>query len=89
MWILIQGNVFNSNKKFHFFLVNGGLTNWTPFTSCSKSCGKGSQERTRTCTNPPPQHGGDDCVGGLKESRECKIKECPGKIFQNEPSVPV
>ena len=65
-------------------LVNGGLTNWTPFTSCSKSCGKGSQERTRTCTNPPPQHGGDDCVGGLKESRECKIKECPGIILYLE-----
>ena len=62
------------------FSVNGGLTNWTPFSTCSKSCGKGSQERTRTCTNPSPQHGGDDCVGDLKESRKCQIKPCPGKI---------
>ena len=61
------------------YLVNGGLSEWSPFTSCSKSCGKGSQDRTRTCTNPSPQHGGDDCAGNLKESKQCQVKYCPGK----------
>ena len=61
--------------------IDGGLTEWSPFTSCSKSCGKGSQERTRTCTSPPPQHGGDDCVGEDDQIRECKVKECPGRFY--------
>ena len=62
-------------------LVDGGLTSWTPFSTCSKSCGEGTQERLRTCTNPAPKHGGKDCSGQLKESRNCKEKECPGKTF--------
>uniref|UniRef100_A0A7M5WIZ1 Hemicentin-1 n=1 Tax=Clytia hemisphaerica TaxID=252671 RepID=A0A7M5WIZ1_9CNID len=57
--------------------VDGGFTNWSPFTACSRTCGDGTQERTRSCTNPSPAHGGKECVGNTKESRQCKVKECP------------
>ena len=34
--------------------------------------------RTRSCTNPSPKHDGKDCQGSLKQTTQCKIKECPG-----------
>ena len=51
---------------------------WSAFGECSRTCGDGTQERTRSCTNPSPAHGGKECVGNTKESRQCKVKECPG-----------
>ncbi|XP_057298019.1 SCO-spondin-like isoform X2 [Hydractinia symbiolongicarpus] len=57
--------------------VNGGFTEWSSYGTCSESCGHGTQERTRSCTNPAPAHGGDDCVGDLSETKTCKVKECP------------
>jgi len=51
--------------------VNGG---WSPWGSCSATCGRGS--RTRTCTAPSPANGGAYCVG---ESRQdCNIDDCEG-----------
>ena len=41
------------------------------------SCGGGTQERTRTCTNPPPAHGGKDCDGDSKEEQDCNTEPCP------------
>uniref|UniRef100_A0A7M5TWK8 Uncharacterized protein n=1 Tax=Clytia hemisphaerica TaxID=252671 RepID=A0A7M5TWK8_9CNID len=57
--------------------VDGGVSQWSAFSKCSKSCGVGEHERTRTCTNPPPQHGGKECDEDLKEVQECQIKKCP------------
>jgi len=51
--------------------VNGG---WSPWGSCSVSCGGGSQ--TRTCTNPSPENGGDDCVGSSRQA--CNTNGCGG-----------
>lgn len=62
----------------HIVSVDGGFTTWSNYGSCSKPCGIGYHERTRSCTNPPPAHGGYDCVGERSESRQCKVKECPG-----------
>jgi len=50
--------------------VNGG---WSPWGSCSRSCGSGTQ--TRTCTNPSPANGGSQCPGS--SSQICKLEECP------------
>lgn len=38
------------------------------------------QTRTRTCTNPPPAHGGNDCsnLGPSSSTRECNTQGCPG-----------
>ncbi|KAL7977859.1 hypothetical protein Chor_010811 [Crotalus horridus] len=44
--------------------VDGGFAAWTPWSSCSLTCGGlGNMTRTRNCTHPKPAHGGKDCVG--------------------------
>ena len=67
---------------FSFFLVNGGFTAWTSFDECSTTCGLGKQERTRSCTNPEPKHGGKECHGPVIDFKECKVKPCPGKSLK-------
>ena len=45
-------------------------------------CGGGSQNRSRTCTNPPPAHGGKGCTGEGEEFRSCNESPCPGRTCQ-------
>ena len=50
------------------------------FARCSK--------RNRTCTNPPPANGGDDCVGLSAESKDCPTQAdgCTSKtLMVNKP----
>lgn len=51
-------------------IVNGG---WSGWSSCSLSCGGGTQ--SRTCTNPSPSGGGANCVGA--SSQACNTHVCP------------
>ncbi|XP_065925067.1 A disintegrin and metalloproteinase with thrombospondin motifs adt-1-like [Magallana gigas] len=51
--------------------IDGGWSAWSAWGKCSNNCGRGQETRTRTCTNPPPQNGGADCVGSGTESRDC------------------
>lgn len=57
-------------------VVNGGWTDFGPFGECSATCGGGMQERSRTCTNPPPSGGGAQCSGSAKETRACNTEPC-------------
>ncbi|XP_001631794.2 uncharacterized protein LOC5511370 [Nematostella vectensis] len=57
--------------------VNGGWSAYSSWSSCTKSCGGGTQTRTRTCTNPKPSNGGRDCRGDPKKTRKCGIAPCP------------
>lgn len=50
--------------------VNGG---WSDWSSCSATCGGGTQ--TRTCTNPAPANGGAVCTGSASQS--CNTQACP------------
>ncbi|XP_068599564.1 hemicentin-1 [Brachionichthys hirsutus] len=57
--------------------VHGGYSQWAEWTSCSVSCGVGSQRRTRRCNNPLPANGGRHCARSNTETRSCKGKPCP------------
>ena len=60
-------------------LVNGGFSLWSAWTTCSKACGTGSQSRRRTCSNPVPADGGQNCTGEYEQAKSCKLTSCPGK----------
>lgn len=57
--------------------VHGAWDEWSPWSLCSSTCGRGYRSRTRTCT--PPQFGGDPCPGPEKQTKFCNIAVCPGK----------
>lgn len=65
--------------------VDGGWTDWTDFNACSVTCGGGTSERSRSCTDPAPAMGGADCVGNNTESVPCNDQECIG---DNQPASP-
>ena len=67
---------------FLFSLVDGGWSDWTRWTSCSKSCGTGFRERSRSCTQPAPKFGGKTCPGAAHESHGCNTHSCPGKRME-------
>ena len=51
-------------------------TRWSEFTECSKPCGVGSRNRTRTFVSCNP-----NCTEHLIEWEDCNIECCPGKVF--------
>ncbi|XP_074645669.1 properdin-like [Tubulanus polymorphus] len=64
-----QFKTINSSKPCP---VNGGWSKWTSYGECqAAACQKGYQLRSRTCTNPRPQHGGRYCAGNQIDKQEC------------------
>ena len=50
-------------------------SSWGTWTTCSDTCGTGSQTRTRTCTREGTEA---DCSGDASDSRDCNTHQCPG-----------
>ncbi|XP_067048693.1 coadhesin-like isoform X1 [Acropora muricata] len=49
-------------------------SSWSPFSMCTKSCGGGTQFRTRTCSNrAQPQL----CPGPFRQGQPCNQQQCP------------
>ncbi|XP_077934173.1 hemicentin-1 [Halichoerus grypus] len=57
--------------------VHGGYSQWSTWRTCSVTCGKGIQKRSRLCNNPSPANGGKPCQGSDSEMRNCQRKLCP------------
>jgi Thrombospondin type 1 domain len=55
--------------------TNGGWSEWSKFTPCSKPCGGGESVRHRTCTNPVP-YKGKSCSGKGREVQRCNTFQC-------------
>ena len=45
------------------------------------TCGGGTQDRGRGCTDPEPAHGGAECVGLDTDQQACNTNPCPSKYF--------
>uniref|UniRef100_A0A3Q2Q7Q4 ADAM metallopeptidase with thrombospondin type 1 motif, 2a n=1 Tax=Fundulus heteroclitus TaxID=8078 RepID=A0A3Q2Q7Q4_FUNHE len=56
---------------------HGSWGTWSPFGSCSRTCGGGVRFRTRQCDNPPPANGGRTCYGNSYEFQLCSQEDCP------------
>ncbi|XP_031733227.1 adhesion G protein-coupled receptor B3 isoform X2 [Anarrhichthys ocellatus] len=55
--------------------VHGVWDEWSPWSLCSFTCGRGHRTRTRVCA--PPQHGGRACDGPETQTKLCNIALCP------------
>ncbi|CAD7082367.1 unnamed protein product [Hermetia illucens] len=57
-----------------------GWSDWSTWTPCSKSCGKGKKSRTRKCIAPNGKYEKSDgrfCAGKATEIENCNDFECP------------
>ena len=61
--------------------VDGALTDWMSWGACTLTCGGGTQNRGRTCTNPAPQYGGADCTGDRSQTQNCNTHHCPSEYL--------
>ncbi|XP_019643716.1 PREDICTED: coadhesin-like [Branchiostoma belcheri] len=78
-WIFEDGETLSSTSYTNWGPVNGGWTIWGAWSSCSVTCGVGTETRDRTCTNPAPENGGAECDGAAQETRSCDTGlSCPG-----------
>ena len=63
------------------FSVDCQWSDWSKTGSCSKSCGRGTQnfERTKLVES---QNGGQLCTGSHTQSEHCNTQDCPspGKL---------
>ena len=48
-------------------------TDWGQWSSCSRTCGRGQETRTRECTSQNPER---DCSGEDVEDRSCNAGKC-------------
>ncbi|UJR27555.1 hypothetical protein I4U23_008837 [Adineta vaga] len=63
--------------------INGGWSPWTPWSSCSHTCGLGVEYQQRKCTNPKPDFGGKHCLGARKRYRTCTLAACKKRPVEN------
>ncbi|MBN3312119.1 HMCN1 protein, partial [Atractosteus spatula] len=57
--------------------VDGKWNSWVSWAACSVSCGGGTRQRTRSCSNPAPQYGGRQCEGNDVHIDFCNSELCP------------
>lgn len=85
-------SVRNANKKVFIALLhlvprNGEWGSFGQYTTCTKTCGGGTQYRTRGCNNPAPANGGRPCVGQSFQKRTCANNPCDGMLSIRSQSI--
>lgn len=58
---------------FCFSSVHGGYSQWSYWSQCTNSCASGTQRRSRSCTNPLPANGGQNCSG---QGQSTELQRC-------------
>ncbi|XP_061689162.1 LOW QUALITY PROTEIN: A disintegrin and metalloproteinase with thrombospondin motifs 9-like [Syngnathoides biaculeatus] len=56
--------------------VEGAWGVWSPFGTCSRTCGGGIKIAERECNRPVPRNGGMYCVGRRMKFRSCNSEPC-------------
>ena len=83
-------NSVNQSRIFPMFVAvgaplaamesaEGRWAAWGPYTTCSKSCGGGTQSRIRKCVDPSRSHSLKTCKGAFRQRRQCNLNPCSGK----------
>ncbi|XP_074858281.1 hemicentin-1 isoform X2 [Carettochelys insculpta] len=57
--------------------VDGKWATWAGWSACTVSCGGGTRQRTRDCSDPAPQFGGHKCEGSDLQIDFCNSDPCP------------
>ncbi|NWU46842.1 AGRB2 protein, partial [Dromas ardeola] len=60
--------------------VHGAWEEWSPWSLCSVTCGRGARTRTRRCV--APRRGGKACEGPELQAKPCNIASCPGQWLE-------
>ena len=60
----------------------GVWTPWSPWVSCSRSCGGGTRSRTRSCINRSQFSASAVCRGPRSRTQRCNINVCPSKDYR-------
>ncbi|XP_052809330.1 coadhesin-like [Mya arenaria] len=58
-------------------VIDGSWSVWGSWGRCDVTCGNGTKSRVRSCNNPAPAHGGDDCQGAKEQTSTCVVNPCP------------
>jgi len=85
MWVankLEKLGTFKNNLQIKQKISDGSWGDWAAWSTCSATCGGGTQTRTRTCSNPPPSNGGLPCQGSNTERTICNTQTCTSDFFQ-------
>ncbi|KAL1517061.1 hypothetical protein ABEB36_000874 [Hypothenemus hampei] len=56
--------------------VDGGWSDWSGWSECSRTCGGGIQINKRSCNNPQQQNGGRYCDGDDQMIKLCNLEPC-------------
>ena len=68
--------------KSYVISVNCQWSSWSRYSGCTKSCGGGTQFKSRIKTIP--ESDGGTCFGEKENYRNCNIQNCPGKFTKVE-----
>lgn len=77
--IYLEASLFSDVVTFPFLLaIDGNYTEWSEWSECNVICGGGVHSRSRTCTNPPPKNGGNNCegLGPANDTQACNPDPC-------------
>ena len=61
--------------------MNCQWSSWGRWSSCSKTCGNGVQQKKRTISTKA-ENGGKKCAGSNKATRSCNKGKCAGMSNQ-------
>ncbi|VDN00707.1 unnamed protein product [Thelazia callipaeda] len=66
----------NYSSNFTVGQIEGGWREWSPWNTCSVTCGHGLQRRWRLCDSPIPKNGGNSCKGEFVQRQMCFTSHC-------------